>query len=308
MGDTEKLVINWKAQVSPLAVRRADSERTAAGRAPVWLWPNLLSLDAPLVAVGWEILAVRSYGERVSPAATLTLALAVWLIYVADRIFDALKSTTTEGLAARHRFYRAHWRAFVPALAAGVPLGAWLAWTRLDAATFRHGLWLLGAVAIYFGAVHLVPPHWLTIPKELAVAALFAAGCFLPAWQGNKVPGLEMILAWMLFVLVCWINSALIEHTEWKRLRRFERDAPHAWSAVVGNHPVAAAAAVALAAVLLAPLSAENQPQALLLATVLAALGLAMLAVRKNRISANAVRVLADFALLSPVLLLPFLR
>jgi hypothetical protein len=31
----------------------------------VWLWPNLLSLDAPVVALLWHILFARSFGVRV---------------------------------------------------------------------------------------------------------------------------------------------------------------------------------------------------------------------------------------------------
>jgi hypothetical protein len=306
MGDSEKLAIEWDERVgAPLRVPATRARRPASRRAvPLWLWPNLLSLDAPLVAVAWELLFARCSGVRVRPATTLSLALAVWLIYVADRLLDALREPGAEGLAARHRFYRAHWRVFVPVLAAVSPLAAWLAWTRLDPATFRCGAGLLGAVAVYFAVVHWLPSgrrRWF--PKELAVAALFAAGCLLPAWQGRPL-GLAVIFSWTLFVPACWINSAAIEQAEWERLRERRSDPPHPWSAALGRHQVAAATGLALAACALVPLLAASAARRALPAVALSALGLAALGARQDRLSVDAVRVLADLALLSPALLL----
>ncbi len=54
-----------------------------------WLWPNLLSLDAPVVAVLWQILFARCFQVPVDALAALLLLLTVWLIYAADRTLDA---------------------------------------------------------------------------------------------------------------------------------------------------------------------------------------------------------------------------
>jgi hypothetical protein len=310
MRDSEKLVMEWDGQVSaPVAMRPPRAQVFREQRpAPAWLWPNLLSLDAPLVAVGWEMLAARCYGVSVALSTTLCLALAVWLIYVADRVLDVRRSEQKRPEAARHRFYRAHGRTFLAPLAAGSLIGAWLAWRYLDAATFRHGLWLLGAIAAYFAAVHLVPVRrrgWF--PKELAVAALFAAGCFLPVWRGGRPPWLAMILPWILFAVICWINSATIEYTEWERLRERRQDTPHPWSVALGQHTATAAICVALVAIVFVPLVAASGARQLLLAVVLGGLDLAALGGYKDRLSADAVRVLADLALLAPVVLLAFL-
>lgn len=35
-------------------------------RAPWWLWPNLLSLDAPVVAVAWAWMFSKAWGDRKS--------------------------------------------------------------------------------------------------------------------------------------------------------------------------------------------------------------------------------------------------
>ena len=61
----------------------------AEHRKPLWLYPNLLSLDAPLVAVAWLHVFARTWRLDYHPwEAYVTLGLAVWVIYVADRLLD----------------------------------------------------------------------------------------------------------------------------------------------------------------------------------------------------------------------------
>jgi len=67
------------------------------------LWPNLLSLDAPLVAALWQILFVRCFRAPEDPLPAALLVSAVWLIYSADRMLDAWRGT---GGRPRHEFYR----------------------------------------------------------------------------------------------------------------------------------------------------------------------------------------------------------
>src|ERR1700704_1719121 len=74
-----------------------------SGSKRFWLWPNLLSLDAPVVAVLWQILFARCFQVPVDALAALLLLLTVWLIYAADRILDARRD---ECHSPRHEFYR----------------------------------------------------------------------------------------------------------------------------------------------------------------------------------------------------------
>jgi hypothetical protein len=305
MGDSEKLAMEWNERLpAPLRAAGELAQHPASrGALPIWLWPNLLSLDAPLVAVAWELVFARATGARVAPATTLSLALAVWLIYVADRLLDTLREPPRQPLAPRHEFYQAHRGIFAAMLVAVSPLAAWLAWTRLDASTFRFGLWMLGAVAVYFGLVHWLPARrrrWF--PKELAVAALFAAGCLLPARQGRPLAP-AVILLWTIFVLTCWINSSAIELTEWERLRKRQWNPPHRWSVGLARHQVAAGAVLALLAFAAVPLVVPTAAQRALAAVALSALGLGALGTRKDWLRVDAVGVAADFALLAPALL-----
>jgi hypothetical protein len=75
-------------------------------RIPWWLWPNLLSLDAPLVAVAWMWMFARFwYVKYQDPAVYWILGGLVWVIYVIDRIRDTEKGK--KNLRERHRF---HWK------------------------------------------------------------------------------------------------------------------------------------------------------------------------------------------------------
>ncbi len=68
----------------------------------MWLWPNLISLDAPVVAVLWQMFFARCFGVRIDFTLAALLMLSVWLIYVADRVLDAHRRPS--GIA-RHQFY-----------------------------------------------------------------------------------------------------------------------------------------------------------------------------------------------------------
>lgn len=81
-------------------------------RTPWWLWLNILSLDAPIVAMFWQEALARCYHVKLVPGFHLSLGLAVWLIYLVDRTLDGMVKTDTHQLSARHAFYRRHRKLF----------------------------------------------------------------------------------------------------------------------------------------------------------------------------------------------------
>jgi hypothetical protein len=244
----------------------------------LWLWPNLLSLDAPIIAALWQVFFARCFHADVKLAATILLMLAVWLIYSADRIFDA----RGESQLPRHEFYRRNWRAVAPVWAAVLGLAAWLACTRLSATLLERGLALTAAVAGYFAVVHLLP--WRKWPKEMAVAALFAVGASLAAW--GHVRSAADVVTVLLFSCLCWINCLAIE--KWERRKN-------------GCRVAVAATCVAFAAILFL----LNQRPVLGAAEAASAVAFVLLDRERDRLSRDALRVLADVALLSPLLFLP---
>ena len=244
----------------------------------MWLWPNLLSLDAPVVAVVWQIFFARCFHAEVTATATALLMLAVWLIYAADRVFDARGGS----MLPRHEFYRRNWRAVAPVWTAAFAVAGWLAWTRLPALIFERGALLLAAVALYFAVVHLAPlQNW---PKEMVVAILFAIGASLTAW--GHVRSAADVLTILLFSCLCWINCIAIE--KWERRK-------NGWLVCF------AAAGVAAAAILLL----HRERPVLSGAETSSAIAFVLLDRGRRHLSRDALRVLADVALLSPVFFLP---
>jgi hypothetical protein len=254
-----------------------------------WLWPNLLSLDAPLVAVLWQVLFVRCLRTEAETRADLLpavlLVAAVWLIYTADRALDAWRGADHR---PRHEFYRRHWRAVLPVWMAVLGVTGWLASTTLSAALFERGAWLLAAVILYLAAVHALPLR-LAILKEAMVAVLFALGATLAAWA--HVRTFADILTVVFFSFLCWMNCAAIE--------RWESDAEESgsrrWSVGVF------AACLGLAVIL----CLHQQRPILGAAETASAFAFVLLDRSRMRLSADALRVLADVALLSPVFFLP---
>lgn len=276
-------------------------------RSRPWIWPTLLSIDAPVVAVLWLSLFARSLQLRVPAAVIAVLGLAVWLIYVADRILDSYREGDEAPLALRHRFYRAHRRLFALPFFATLLLTAWMACTQLDHAMLRNGFILALVVGAYFVVVHIARAKaqaWF--PKELAVAALFAAGTCLPVWP--EMRGAPELAAAGGFVLVAWMNTALIEYAEWMGMRAGASQRPHPLTIAMGRYYVLFGIIVAALALGGLVIAAFADLHSLLLAEAGSALVLCALNLRWRKISPYALRIAADAALCTPAVLLVLLR
>jgi hypothetical protein len=270
-----------------------------------WIWPGLLSLDAPVVAVLWLLLFSESLSVPVPRTETAVLAMAVWLIYVADRIMDSFRESEREPLAPRHRFYREHRAAFVAPFCIILLLAAWLAWTKLDERTLRGGVALAAIVAAYFGVVHLsgsVARRWF--PKELAVAVLFCAGTCLPVFVRVRSLNIPEIAAFIGFVLVAWMNTALIEYTEWIALRDGGAEQPPALTIAVARDMIPLGIAIAAASLAAISTGAFRDLRPVLLAEAGSALALVGLRAGWQRISTYVLRISADAVLCTPAVLL----
>ncbi len=122
-------------------------------RTPWWLWPQVLCLDAPAVAVAW--MAVLAHGHRLQlPAAFYGgLALVTWMIYLLDRTADAISGRLPRPLSCRHAFCLRHAKLIlwgVLPLTAGLTL--WLALTALPVGLLGQGLLLSLGGTIYLAS------------------------------------------------------------------------------------------------------------------------------------------------------------
>jgi hypothetical protein len=286
----------------------APASNPAAAESPwrFWLWPNFLSLDAPLVAVLWQVLLTRELGVHVKSGEPLVLALCVWLVYVADRVLDALRPLKGDWEPARKSFYRRHLRiagiAGLCLLSTIIPL----AYSILRRSTFDAGLTLAIPVLLYFASIHLSPVRWRARwPRELAVACLFTSGTFLAIWSSNDRNAYSLWAPAILFFLLCWANCSAIETWEWQRNVSSEDSAPSRstrWAAhylaIVGI--VIACLAAVMGYLALAPIGFAG-------AALLSGIALALLAEWRSHLPMNALRVSVDLALCTPLLTLVFL-
>ncbi len=270
-----------------------------------WAWLHLLSLDAPLVAVLWQLLFAKALRVHLAPVVTLITASVIWLIYVADRILDSYQAGGGTEEALRHRFYRAHRMAFLPAFLTILLVTGWMAYADLGFKTWRDGLLLAAIVGAYFLVVHLSggrAQKWF--PKEIAVAVLFGIGTFMPVGVHVQQLHFRFLFPFLFFLLVLWMNTLIIEYSEWVTLRRRAADRPHESTILVGTHLAAFGAGVGVLALCAIASGWFPLVRPILLGEGLSALGLGLLGWQWRRISSYAVRVTADVLLLTPLLLL----
>jgi hypothetical protein len=257
---------------------------------PFWLWPNLLSLDAPVVAMLWQGFLAYRFSLPLRPAGRLVLGLTVWAIYLFDRLLDARKPALLHE-AARHRYYRRHSKLMTALLAVVLGADAVIAVHWLRPAILRDGLIPLAGVLVYLVAFH-ISGGAIGIPKEVAAAILFTAGTFLTAWATLPCPS----LAWaaLAFFMLCLANIVAIEAWEWRELSSVVPHPCTRWLARTYLYWVAAAVAVCA-------LLGHNEWYA---SIAVSAGACAVLFWFGRRLSLEARRALVDGVLLSPILFL----
>lgn len=192
-----------------------DDSRTlhcyVPGRPHWWQWLTVLSLDAPLVAVVWQLALARMAGVPLRDHHTFILGAAVWLAYAVDRWIEGWRIAPAHVRTQRHWFYQ-EWRWPVAAVWILVLASALvMSFTLLTRAELSAGLLLLAPVLVYLlshQCVHRAHP-WRA-PKEICVAALFTIGvaCFPVAKNPGALAGLAPVL--VLFGLLCSADCALI--------------------------------------------------------------------------------------------------
>lgn len=184
----------------------------ARHNSPVWLWMNLLSLDAPLVALVWQDFLARIQSSPLRPAGRWTLGLTVWAIYLADRLLD-VRHTATEVETTRHAFYRRN-RLFAMVLLAMVLLvDVVIALQWLRPAVFDNGLLVALAVSGYlvvFPAWRIRARRW----KQPMAAVLFTTGVFIVAWTWTAQPW--QVLLWPALALALLFAGNMVMVETWK--------------------------------------------------------------------------------------------
>ncbi len=212
-------------EIEPFAARK-PAEKLSSYPQQLWIWPNLLSLDAVAIALLWQQLFADATQTTLGLSERLALAFPVWMIYVLDRAFDGARNEFAP--TARHRFYQHHRRwAFAGVLVATCT--ELLLATTLSEPVLLSGSMLLFVVLAYFLTVHLPFNARPRLPKEMFVAAVFSIGTALVSLSRARLTP-NLALAMLLFALLCLLNCSTIEYREAQRYRL--RDTPLTHSAI----------------------------------------------------------------------------
>ncbi len=285
----------------------------------LWVWWHLLSLDAPTVAVVWCWFFAAAFGVRLPPTALLTLALGTWCVYVADRLLDGWRSVDMTELRDRHWFYLRHCKAFVIAwIAAAIPL-AYLLLFRVQPSVRMDDIVLCLIGIGYFLLIHNRSEDD-RFSKELFVGFLFSIATAVPTWTRLHEGRGLLLAAICTFGSACWLNCVAIQTWEDAEARRegasddfasgvteifrVQRVAAtrRALTDFLGNHLTAFAMGIGALAFFIAGFPAARVVWPLFIAVAASSLVFLTLIHRTARLSALSLRVLADGALLTPLL------
>ncbi len=249
---------------------------------------HLFSLDAPTVAVVWTAFVARTTHVRLPATELVALFLAVWLLYVADRLLDARSPNSQHALQARHLFHARHQRVFLrTALVAATALASLLA--LLPSADRRLDIALAACLLGWFGLIHWLSPM-RALPKELMTGLFFGAAACIPALTRHSAASIAVDAA--LFAALCTLNGLLISDWEQPFGHRVQGVSPSRRSAALAS---------ALLLLILFGFHFHGLQPAFLLAIALATLLLLALQAGRDKFAPTTLRACADLALLTPV-------
>jgi hypothetical protein len=283
---------------------------------PLALW-HLLSLDAPTVAVIWTWFIASANHIQLPLSSTLAMALAVWMLYAADRLMDArlmdarlmdarlldANPTHHEDLEARHYFHHRHRSAFLTGiLVASIALATLL--PRLEPQAIHIYLVLGGLVSGYFILIHATQSAH-RLPKEIAVGLCFAAAIFIPTVARRPDLRLTLLPSAILFATLCSLNCLFIY--AWEHEDHHTNRPTHTITRLALHNLPSLTILLALSSAALALLD-RHAPWPTLCATAISATLLLILHNHRHSIARTTLRAAADLALTTPILLLPFLH
>jgi hypothetical protein len=250
----------------------------------LWQWPNVLAIDAALIAVAWQLALAGALDAPVAGPTVIVLALSVWLTYLADRLFDVGRRPTHRLHSLRHAFAKRNqrrlWRIWGLILISNIIL----ALTTLSPEELKKGGLLLLVCLGYTALNQKLSRQFF--PKEICVALIYTGGVLV--FQAATPP---LSFAFF-FALVC-LSSCLIIGAKEKAID-IEMQV-HSLAPIVAERWLGRCLlALHITAILFAPIGA--------LALSLSFLGLGLLQILRPRISIEGFRALADAWLLIPPL------
>ena len=169
-----------RRQYGPAAINDGSVRPIADDQIPWWLWPTILSIDAPMVTGLWQRLLSRVADIRLDWEHGVVLAVSVWLAYAADRWIEGWRLRPAQIRTKRHRFYQRHRWPIAAAWLVAFAVDVAIAWVRLDRREFLAGL-LAAGTALFV----VLPPHDAVVWWAIALFTLlcFANCALISAWE-----------------------------------------------------------------------------------------------------------------------------
>ncbi|MGJ8645104.1 MAG: UbiA family prenyltransferase [Luteolibacter sp.] len=280
-----------------------SSARSVAS--PLWLYPNLLGLDAPVVAVVWQWLFAKSFGINFPPIFHLILGLSAWCIYLADRIYDASSGMNPENGTDRMRFTSRHLRILLLVLVVATVVNVLLIVSHVPLHLIVSGLATASLLAVYY-LIRLKCTSRIKsiIPREILCGMLFSLGCAITPHAydtANRHP-LAFWIAVGSFGIVC--SAACILISLWER----DEDLAMNDNSIATDHSkTGKSMALALPTLMLLCIPAAIFGNWHIYASVaLSVLCLFLMLRFQEHLSKPQLRVLADAVLLSPLIFIWF--
>lgn len=270
---------------------------TEQKKVPWWLWPNLLSLDAPVVALAWFWMFAETWGVRsLPPTLAVSLALAVWAVYALDRILDSRNATPRRALQKRHQFHRKFRWYFLSAVLLAVVWSLYASLALLSQTALLYGCFIVLLCVAYFVLVVASAGRESTgLLKNFIAGMTFSYGTAAGVHSYSPLLSFtEMLFSWEVaaFGALCALNMTAIDF--WELEGEEEEDA----SALLGTLTLMLAA-VSFYLALSSGMWAKPFHYAIIAGTG----GIYWLNRAKGQFDQNARRLWVDLVLLAPVLL-----
>lgn len=299
-------------------------------RNPIWLWPNLLSIDAPLVAVAWMwMLAHALRVEYIQTAAWIVLPTSIWCVYVLDRLIDGWRHPEVREASPRHIFHwRWRWLLLVGAVVAG-GVSLYYAMFVMSRSMFSAGMVAALLCGVYF-LLAFTDRGEVPYVKNFLAGMIFAMGIGIPvnaanatllvtdlndviyafnhtgigdaAWNFGRMVLSTLIVIFVhcrevwVFGLLCMLNITAID--------LWEKAAVSEDEGVIYRHEQTLTLGLIIAAggsLVFAAVYADEYSKPFFYAVMVAAATLQIINHYRERFNIHSLRVLADVALLIPV-------
>lgn len=276
------------------------TDEDAAASLRWWFLPSWLGLDAPCVTLTWTWAIARSSGEELPARPAIALFMVVWAIYLSDRLLDVASCPDWTSATGRLRFGKRRRPLFLACLVGCLAGLAAVLWAGLPPDVIGRAMAVAVGVGVHFLA--FVRPVFFRakLPgKEFGVGLFFAMGAF--ACLGATAETLPMLLS---VALVVAFNCLVIAARDADSDAVNDPGGATSWWHTIDRDLLPAGIALTASATAASFLLAGP---AFYVALAAAFGALTTLHRRAPKLSGDAVRALADFALLTPIPVLAIL-